>query len=267
MRWISVERDPADGRILWIRLDGGSGGLRVLRLEMLNELYEALRQADRDDGVHAVIVSGVGDNLCAGADLRELTGLRDFGEAVRWFEAFWRVVELIRETGKPVIAAVRGYAVAGCNELAMACDLVVAGRSARFGQPEAAVGSTAAGLGVQLLPLMVGEKRARELLFTGRLLTAEEAMQMGLVNRVVDDEKVEEEARRLALEIIEGKSPQAFRVMKSLLNQWTALAMLSRSLARDVTAMVWLSEEFRERARDFLQKRKMRPRKFTGVTP
>ena len=87
--------------------------------------------------------------------------------------------------------------------MAMACDLVVAGESARFGQPELRVGSTALGLGVQLLPLIVGEKRARELLFTARILSADEAYQMGLINRVVKDENVEEEARNLVIQILD----------------------------------------------------------------
>ena len=110
------------------------------------------------------------------------------------------------------------------------------------------------GVGVQLLPMVVGEKRARELLFTGRLLFAEEAYQIGLVNRVVDDEKVEEEARKLATDIIDNASPQAFRVMKSGLKFWTDLAMVNMMSARDITSMVWASEEFRERCKDFLRK-------------
>jgi len=95
-----------------------------------------------------------------------------------------------------VIAAVNGVCVAGGHEIAMACDLVIAGESARLGQPEVIVGSTAMGLGVQLLPLIVGEKRAREMLFTGRLLSAEEAYHFGLVNKVVEDERVHEELER-----------------------------------------------------------------------
>jgi enoyl-CoA hydratase/carnithine racemase len=166
-----------------------------------------------------------------------------------------------------VIAAVKGACVAGGNEIAMACDLVVAGRSAKLGQPEILVGSTAMGLGLQLLPLLVGEKRAREMLFTGRLLSAEEAYQFGLVNKVVDDEKVEEEARKLAVQIIDNASPQAFRVMKSGLKFWTDLAMLNMMIARDVTSMVWTSEEFRKRTKDFLEKRGVKPGKFSGIMP
>jgi enoyl-CoA hydratase/carnithine racemase len=233
---------------------------------MLKELYKALVKADKDNKVQAILITGVGKAFSAGADVKELME-GNFERGLRWLKAYLRVIEVIRETGKPVIAAVNGNCVAGGHEIAMACDLVVAGKSAKLGQPEVIVGSTAMGLGVQLLPLIVGEKRAREMLFTGRLLSAEEAYNFGLVNRVVDDEKLHEETRKLATHIIENASPQAFRVMKSGLKFWTDLAMLNMMMARDITAMVWASKEFRERCKDFLGKRKMKPRKFTGTMP
>ncbi len=260
-----MEKDAEDGRLLWIKLNHPER-LNVLHFKMLNSLHEALVKADKDSNVHAILVTGVGKAFSAGADVKELIE-GDFESGLRWLKAYWNIIETIRETGKPVIAAVRGACVAGGHEIMMACDLVVAGKSAKLGQPEIIVGSTAMGAGVQLLPLIVGEKRAREMLFTGRLLSAEEAYQFGLVNKVVDDEKVEEEARKLAIHIIDNASPQAFRVMKSGLKFWTDLAMLNMMTARDITSLVWLSEEFRERTKDFLEKRNMKPRKFTGTMP
>lgn len=149
----------------------------------------------------------------------------------------------------------------------MGCDLIVAGESARFGQPEVGVGSTAAGGGLQLLPLVVGEKRARELLLTGRLLEASEAERFGLVNRVVPDEAVEDRALALVQEIIDTKSPQAYRAMKAVMSGWTNLAMLQREMARDMTARVWDSPEFRERAAAFQAREEFEPRPFTGARP
>jgi enoyl-CoA hydratase/carnithine racemase len=262
---IIVENDSRDERLRWIKLNYPER-LNVLHFRMLNELYEGLVEADKDGKVQAILITGVGKAFCAGADLKELVE-GDFENGARWFKAYLRILEIARETGKPVIAAVNGACVAGGNEIAMACDLVVAGRSAKLGQPEILVGSTAMGLGLQLLPLLVGEKRAREMLFTGRLLSAEEAHQIGLVNKVVDDEKVEEEARKLAVQIIDNASPQAFRVMKSGLKFWTDLAMLNMMTARDITSMIWTSEEFRERTKDFLEKRRMKPKKFSGIMP
>ncbi|MBS7288844.1 MAG: enoyl-CoA hydratase/isomerase family protein [Candidatus Freyarchaeota archaeon] len=261
---VKLERDE-DERIAWVRLSYPER-LNVLHLEMLKELHGALTEADRDDGVCAVIITGEGGVFSAGADLKEIMG-QSFKDGLRWLRAYWSVLELVRETGKLVVAAVRGPCVAGGNELAMMCDLTVAGKSARFGQPELLVGSTAMGGGVQMLPLIVGEKRARELLFTARTLSAEEAYQLGLVNRVVDDAEVESEARKLALEVIDRVSPQAFRVVKSSLKFWTDLAMLNWQLARDVTAMVWATEEFKQRSKNFLEKKKTPPQKFTGITP
>jgi enoyl-CoA hydratase/carnithine racemase len=262
---IMVEKDKKDERLLWIKLNYPEK-LNILHLKMLNEFYRALVKADKDNKVQAILITGVGKAFSAGADIKELMK-SDFEKGLRWLKAYLRVIEVIRETGKPVIAAVNGACVAGGHEIAMACDLVVAGKSARLGQPEVIVGSTAMGLGVQLLPLMIGERRAREMLFTGRILSAEEAYNFGLVNRVVDDKELHEETRKMAIQIIESASPQAFRVIKSGLKFWTDLATLNMMMARDITSMVWASREFRERCKDFLEKRKMKPRKFTGTMP
>ncbi|MGQ9641262.1 MAG: enoyl-CoA hydratase/isomerase family protein [Candidatus Bathycorpusculaceae bacterium] len=262
---IIVEEDAEDKRLLWIKLNYPEK-LNILHLKMLKELYEALVKADKSNKVHAILITGEGKAFSAGADIKELME-GNFEKGLRWLKAYWRVIEAIRETGKPVIAAVNGACVAGGHEITMACDLIVAGKSAKLGQPEVIVGSTAMGLGVQLLPLIVGEKRAREMLFTGRLLSAEEAYNFGLVNMIVDDEKTREKARKLAIHIIDNASPQAFRAMKSGLKFWTELAMLNMMTARDITSMVWVSKEFRERSKDFLEKRKMKPRKFTGTMP
>lgn len=232
----------SDPRVVWIKLNEPK--MNVLKLKLLIELREAILKAEKGEN-SAIILSSTSENFCAGADLSELKSL-SFEEGLRWFEHYLEVVRLLRTSNKPVIAAVRGYCVAGGNELAMACDLVVASKNAKFGQPEVRVGSTAMGLGVQLLPLLVGEKRARELLLTGRIIDAEEALHMGLI-------------------ILENCSSQAFMVIKSGLNFWTDFAMLYAQLARDMTAMVWASSEFKERCEEFLRKRKITPSKFKGV--
>lgn len=248
-------------KIAWIFLQDSD--MNVLSQRLLKEIYEALIEADRK--ASAIVIATRTRNFCAGADLRELKNLSIEG-AIRWFESYLDVVRFLRSVGKPTIAAVRGFCVAGGNEIAMACDLVIAAKNAKFGQPEVRVGSTAMGMGVQLLPLLVGEKRARELLLTGKIIDAEEAYRIGLVNRVVDDSELEKTAEGIAREIIENCSPQAFRVIKSGLNFWTEFAMSNYEVARDLTAMVWFSEEFRERCEEFLQKKKLTPREFFGIT-
>lgn len=159
-----------------------------------------------------------------------------------------------------------GDCVAGGNELAMGCDLIVAGESARFGQPEVRVGSTAAGGGAQMLPLIVGERRARELLLTGELIEADEAQEIGLINRVVPDGEVDVEAAALVESIIDTHSPQAYRVIKSMFKGWHNLAMLQWEGMRDLTAAVWASDEFGERAQAFLANEQIPPGSFSGIS-
>ncbi|WP_202320623.1 enoyl-CoA hydratase/isomerase family protein [Archaeoglobus neptunius] len=260
---VTLEIDPEDSRIGWIRIR--TEKINLLNRQLMDDLENALLSADRDEEIHAILITGDERSFCAGADIKEIANL-SFEDGVKWFSRYYRIIDLLRTTSKPTIAAVKGICVGGGNEIAMACDLVVAGKSARFGQPELRVGSTALGLGVQMLPLIVGEKRAREILFTAKILSAEDAFQIGLINRVVVDEEVEEEARKLAVQILDNMSPQAFRIVKSAFKFWTDLAMLNLQLARDITAMVWASEEFRERSREFLEKKKFSPKRFWGVT-
>lgn len=261
---IVAEPHPEDDRIRRIALD--SPPQNVIDREMLAELTAAFEDADRADDVDAIVLASEQDAFCSGANLEELTEL-DFEDGSRWLTAYLETIDVLRETGKPVVAAVGGTCVAGGNELVMGCDLIVAGESARFGQPEVGVGSTAAGGGVQLLPLMVGEKRARELMLTGRLLSAEEAERFGLINRVVPDDEVESRTFDLVREILDSSSPQAYRVMKSIMSTWTNLGMVHREMARDTTARVWASDEFRERAEAFGNREDQTPRSFTGSRP
>jgi len=262
---IQAERHPTDDRIEHIRLDAPERS-NVIDLRMLQELTEAVVTADRDDGVRGIVLGATGDAFCAGASLQELADL-EFEEGTRWLTAYFDVLDILRDTGKPVVAAVEGTCVAGGNELASACDLIVAGETAEFGQPEVGVGSTAAGGGVQLLLLIVGEKRARDLLLTGRLLTAEEAKQIGLITRVVDDSSAEARAVELVETIIDDKSPQAHRTIKAVMKQWTNLGLTGQEMARDLTARVWASEEFCERAETFLAREEFDPRAFQGTRP
>ena len=262
---IVAARHETDGRIQHIQLDEPERN-NVLDQQMTLELFDAVTEADRDPDVDALLLGTTSDVFCAGADLRELTE-HTFESGARFLTGYLELLDVLRDTGKPAVAAVRGDCVAGGNELVNACDLVVAGESASFGQPEVLVGSTAAGGALQMLPLVVGEKRAREMLLTGELLAADEARRIGLINRVVPDEDVEAETVALLRTIVDRNSPQAYRVMKSVMKTWENLAMVHREMARDLTARVWASDEFRERAGAFLDKEEQTPRPFTGVRP
>jgi enoyl-CoA hydratase/carnithine racemase len=259
---IAVER--ADEDVVWIALDEPDRN-NTLDLALLTELDDALRAADRDASVQGMLLGSTSEDLfCAGAALDELSDL-DLEESYRFLSTYNDTVDLLWTTGKPVVAAVTGTCVAGGNELVMGSDLVVAGESARFGQPEANVGSTAAGGGVQLMPLMVGMQRAKDLLLTSRLLSAEEAEEWGLINRVVDDDSVDERALELVREIVDGKSPYAYRVMKAVFKRWYNEAMAGGAVDREVTAAVWTNPEFRERAAAFMAGEDLPPRDFVGT--
>lgn len=262
---IAVDRQPDDDRIARIRFDRPDRN-NVIDARVLDELTVAITDADRDDEVRGILLGTTEPPFCSGASLAELTELQ-WEEGARWMTAYFETLDLLRDTGKPVVAAAEGTCVAGGNELASACDLIVAGESTRFGQPEVGVGSTAAGGGVQLLPLMIGEKRARDLLLTGRLLDAEEAKAIGLINRVVDDGEAEAKATEILGTIADEKSPQAYRTIKAIMKQWTNLGLTGQEMARDLTARVWDSREFQERAEAFLAREEQKPRRFHGTRP
>jgi enoyl-CoA hydratase/carnithine racemase len=254
-----------DRRISYIRIDNVENN-NVLDLEAILDLNDALRTADRDDDVDGIILGSVGDVFCSGADLSDIAG-GDLETGTRWLNAYYDNLEVLKDTGKPTIAAVTGPCVAGGQELIMGCDLIVAGESSKFGQPEVFVGSTAGSGGLQMLPLMIGERRAREILLTGRLIDGEEAYDIGLINRLVDDDEVEDEATELMLEVVENSSPQAYRVMKSIMKQWSNMAMLGWESQRELTAAVWRSQEFQDRAEAFMDNEEMEQRPFMGSSP
>jgi enoyl-CoA hydratase/carnithine racemase len=262
---ITVDTPDADDRIARIRLASPETG-NLVTARLLDELTDAVVTADRDEDVRGILLSSTDEPFCSGASLDELRDL-SWEEGARWLTAYFETLDLLRDTGKPVIAGVEGTCVAGGNELVSACDIIVAGESARFGQPEVNVGSTAAGGGVQLLPLMVGEKRAKDLLLTGRLLDAEEAKAIGLITRVVSDGAAEARATELLSTIADEKSPQAYRTIKAIMKPWTNFGLMGQEMARDLTARVWDSEEFHARADAFVAREEQTPRPFTGTRP
>lgn len=256
-------QERRDDNIAVIRLDDPDNN-NLIDKSLLDELQQALEWADSASSIDGIILGTSGEVFCAGADVGELRQL-SVDAGVQWLQHYYDVVSILRKTGKPTVAAVRGPCVAGGNELALGCDLIIAETSARFGQPEGKIGSTAAGGGLQLLPLIVGERRARDLLLTGRLLDAKEAQEIGLINRVVEDDTVDEEAIELVQMIINEHSPQAYRVMKSIFNSWHNLAMLNWEATRDLTAAVWASDEFGTRASAFLAGEDIPPGSFSGL--
>src|SRR5215831_17996193 len=186
------------------------GVLNALNAATLDELRRAVLDIKRDDSARAVIVTGAGDkSFVAGADINELavqtpTSGREHGLTGQ------HVFDLIENMGKPVIAAINGYALGGGCELAMACTLRIAADSARLGQPEIALGIIPGYAGTQRLPRLVGKGTAMEMILTGAPVGADEAQRIGLVNRVVPAADLMAEARKLAAQLA-SNAPIAMR--------------------------------------------------------
>lgn len=261
---IDFTRHANEDQIAAIRLDRPSAN-NTLTLDMLIELNEAIRTADNDDSIQGILLGSTSDDIfCAGADLQEISEL-GVETGNRFMDLYLDTIDSLLKTGKPVVAAVPGICVAGGNELALGCDLIVGAESARFGQPEVNVGATAAGGAVQILPLIVGLQRAKDLLLTGRLLSAEEAEDWGLINRVVPDGDVEDRVVEVIQETIDSRSPQAYRTMKAIFKKWNNKGMAASEVERELTTAIWATDEFRQRAEDFLGDGQMSPDEFTGT--
>ena len=208
---IAVETED---HVCTIRLDRPDA-LNALSGAMMGEIAAALRDGDADPSVRCFIVTGSEKAFAAGADIREMSdkGFAEmFGDAI-----FESGVRGFRQTRKPVIAAVAGYALGGGCELAMLCDFIIAAEGAKFGMPEVNLGVMPGIGGTQRLARLVGRSKAMDMQLTGRFMSAEEAERAGLVSRVVPAKKLMEEARAAAEKIAE-KSLLATRAIKEAVN-------------------------------------------------
>lgn len=227
----------------------------AFRPETVQELLDAFSMVREDDQVGVVLFTGQGkDAFCSGGDQR----VRGQGGYVGQDEVprlnVLDLQRLIRTLPKPVIALVAGYAIGGGHVLHLVCDLTIAADNARFGQTGPKVGSFDAGYGATLLARTVGHKKAREIWYLCRQYSAQEALDMGLVNTVVPVEQLEEEGVQWALEILE-KSPIAIRFLKAAFNADTDGLAGLQQLAGDATMLYYMTEEAHEGKNAFLEKR------------
>lgn len=188
--------------------------LNALNRQLMLEIRDALRELDEDDNVRVVILTGGERVFAAGADIKQMANataidMLNIDQFSTW--------DQIKKTRKPIIAAVSGFALGGGCELAMTCDMIVASETAKFGQPEIKIGTMPGAGGTQRLTRAVGKVRAMELVLTGKFITAEEALQFGLVNRIVPVELLLAETLKLAKEIAR-QSPVAVKLAKEAVN-------------------------------------------------
>jgi enoyl-CoA hydratase/carnithine racemase len=248
-QFVTLERD---GAVATIRLDRPPAN--ALSEQVALELWDAAREATEEDAIGAVVIWGGERRFSAGADVKEIAGFgpREIEPVVGALESAFRHVEAIP---KVVVAAVNGYALGGGCELALCTDFRFAAQDAVFGQTEIRLGIIPGAGGTQRLPRLVGLARARELVYTGRQVTADEALGIGLVDRVLPPAEVYpaalDEARRYA-----GGPLRAFRAAKMALNA-AAQVDQERGLAveRDAFRDLFATEDQKEGMRAFLEKR------------
>jgi enoyl-CoA hydratase len=249
--------------------EGGVALVTVNRPDVLNalnaltvqSLTSAMSDLADDDAVRCVVLTGAGDRaFIAGADIAELSRLTPTS-AKAFASAGHRLCAAIEGLGKPVIAAINGFALGGGCELAMACTLRIAASTAKLGQPEIALGLIPGFGGTQRLPRLVGRGRALEMVLTGAPITADEAWRIGLVNRVVPPEAFTEEVNRLAAALA-SQAPAAVRLILETVHHGLDMPLAeSAVLETSAFGLVNATDDAREGTAAFLEKRKPR---FTG---
>jgi enoyl-CoA hydratase/carnithine racemase len=238
--WITLNRPEA--------LNAQSDGLRM-------ELVDALEAASEDSEVFVVVITGSGEKaFSAGADVAQyVTRVPSYVVSQKYIQ---RPFELIRNMTKPVVACVNGLALgAGC-ELMISCDIIIAAEDVKIGQTEVRVGLIPGGGGTQVLPRLVGEKKAKELIFTGRMIPATEAMNLGIINQVVPREQLREATQKLVDELLRN-SPAIIGLAKIAINRSLEVPLQAgMSYERDLFALAFSYDDQKEGAKAFLEKRK-----------
>ncbi len=239
------------GRVGLIRFNRPKA-MNAMNACLLEELVHALEEFDADPQVGAIVLTGDERAFAAGADIKEMADATPVDMLQR--DTISRY-DRIRQVKKPVIAAVSGWCLGGGNELALSCDMIVASETARFGQPEINIGVMPGAGGTQRLTRAVGKAIAMEMVLNNRVLTAEEALDYGLVNRMVPVERCLEEAVSLAEEIA-GRAPLAVRLAKEAVNN-AFETYLRDGIAdeRRLFYMLFASQDQKEGMKAFIEKR------------
>lgn len=254
MDYETVKSDR-EGNFCTIRLNRPRA-LNALNRALWRDIEAALREAVADEQVGAIVITGEGRAFCAGADLKEekAEGASHM-ELRKGIMTAQNITRIMKETGKPIIAAVNGYALGGGCEIALAADVILASTEAVFGFPETGVALFLTGGSTHLLPRLLGLAKAKELVFTGDFIDAGEALRIGLVNRVVPADELMKEAGKMAEKIL-SKSAVSIAMAKWGLDAG-AESSLNAALAYETEAVVstMLSSESVDAARSFAQRK------------
>ncbi len=240
--------------VAWITLNRPDV-LNAQNNQLRPDVMAALDEARLDDDVYIIVLTGAGRAFSAGADISEFLKMHPV-DCVKDFHGVRRFYEVMRQIPKPIIAMVNGYALGGGCEAIMACDIVIASEKAKFGQPEVKIGIIPGGSGTQMLPRLIGEKRAKELIMTGDFITAQEAFQMGMINKVVPAEKLLEATQEMVAKL-KAQSPVTLKFCKMAVNKSLEMSLSEGIRAeQDIFALCFATEDQKEGARAFLEKRK-----------
>jgi len=227
--------------------------LNALNMALMVELVDALEALDKDMSVGCIVITGNERAFAAGADITEMTDVDAMEMLYRDQFARW---DRMRKIKKPMIAAVSGFALGGGCELAMICDMIVASETAKFGQPEINIGVMPGAGGTQRLTRAVGKVKAMEMVLTGRMISADEALQRGLINRVVPAEYYLREAIALGHEVA-AKAPVAARLVKdAVLKSFDTSIEGGLEFERKNFYLLFASRDQKEGMKAFTEKRK-----------
>jgi len=225
----------------------------AFNLTTLDEMIDAFTVLDEDPTLASGVLYGVGDHFCGGGEMQAMLDLDETTGHI-WNNKMRRLCMLLRNCGKPTIAMVRGYCIGGGNEWQLYCDLAVASETAIFGQSGAKVGALPVVGATQYLPLLIGDRRSREMLFLAKNLTSREAAEVGLINRVVADDELEATAEEWC-DRIYSHAPATLRYLKANLNYLGDLHYPSWIHGSELLNAVWNNEQSDEGMNAFLEKR------------
>lgn len=228
--------------------------LNALSKAVFADLSTALDEVERDDDIYVVVITGAGRAFIAGADIGEMATM-NVEEGLNFSELGNNLLMRVDMFPKPTIAAVNGFALGGGCELAMSCDIILASEKAKFGQPEVGLGITPGFSGTQRLPRRVGIAKAKELTFSGKMITAEEAKEIGLANAVYAPEELLNAAKEMANSFLKN-SPVAVKYAKVCIDRGMQLDIDSAiALENEMFALCYASPDQKEGMTAFLEKR------------
>ncbi len=228
--------------------------LNALNSQVIEELLDLVGQVEKDAELGALIITGAGRSFVAGADIGEQQPM-DLAQGRKWGQRGSALMRRIEKLEIPTIAAVNGFALGGGCELALACDIILASEKARFGQPEVGLGITPGFSGTQRLPRRIGIAKAKELIFSGRHVKADEALAIGLVNAVYPPEALMEEALAMAKSFTKN-APIAVKYAKACIDRGMQMDIDDGiALENELFAMCYATEDQKEGMKAFLEKR------------